>query len=151
MVRHLLSLVLCLLAAVPQGVCTCAAGATPCRSSTPPAPVTPERPAAHGRCHHDSHPGTPGHEGDTDGPAARSPAAPTHGHQDHAPACRAVVGDPAGVRVASVAAECSPAEVGPAPLGEQAGANPGVLAVRAYLAPPPPKLPLFLALGVLRN
>jgi hypothetical protein len=150
MVRLVLRLVLCLLAALPQGVCTCAAAS--CPAPTPPASTTAEHPHASGACHHDCLPATPTHnEGRGDGVRAESPAAPAHGHPDHDPDCRAVNSTPTGVRAESVTAEWPPAETGLVVLAVRGGSSPVGPIARAHLTPPPPKLPIFLALGVLRN
>ncbi|MBX9579223.1 MAG: hypothetical protein K2X87_02855, partial [Gemmataceae bacterium] len=72
------------------------------------------------------------------------------GHQDHTPGCRAVTRAPTGVRVVPVTPEWPTDAAGPDALAEPAGAGPAVSIARPHLNPPPPKLPLFLALHVLR-
>lgn len=149
MASLVLRLVICLLAAVPQGVCTCAAAS--CPDSTSSAPLTTERPHAEGRCRHNRPPAAPTHdEGQGDGIRGDSPAAPADGHQDHDPDCRAVLGGLTGAGTKSAAAEQSQAEVSFALPAAQAGAGPVRLTARTHLTPLP-KLPLFLTLGVLRN
>jgi hypothetical protein len=150
MVRLVLRLVLCLLAAVPQGVCTCAAASGP--DPMPSASVTVERPHADGRCRHDRQPTTPtDDEGTGERVRAESSAAPAHGHQDHDPDCRAVLGSPTGVSAKSVTAEQPQAEIGLVSPAAQAATNPVGLTALAHLTPPARKLPIFLTLGVLRN
>lgn len=146
MVRRVFNLVLCLLAVVPQGLCSCAATET----ASPPPSAPTAKVATHTCCRHASHTVLTAAGTRAKKSTAPVPATPNPRPVDHEPDCRAILGSPTGVPIVAVADGCPLLAIDAVAFAAVIPTTPRQSIDARDLGLPPTRLPLYLALNVLR-